>query len=179
MSAVIAVPRYVRVTAENPQNWPVPITNGRLVWMANCCTPAIWVNAHGLKPVHGAVVETCIYVCVAETAPDFDTFASAVQPFLAQHQLDTCKVAHESSIVAKDNWKLVFENNRECYPCEGSPPELLNSFVENHSVAGVADGDDPALTAFWDRCEAGGLPSRLLMAENSQFRMTRIQQSVR
>lgn len=131
-------------------------------------------SAHGLKPVHCAIVETCIYVCVADVAPDFQPFAEAVRPFLAPHRLADCKVAHEASIVEKGNWKLVFENNRECYHCEGSHPELLNSFVENLSVAGIADGQDPALEAFWNRCESAGLPSRLRMADSGQYRMTRI-----
>ncbi|BAK77298.1 Rieske (2Fe-2S) domain protein [Pseudogulbenkiania sp. NH8B] len=128
----------------------------------------------GLKQAHCAVVETYIYVCVAETAPDFDAFRKAVTPFIAPHNLADCKVAFESTIVEKGNWKLVFENNRECYHCEGSHPELLNSFVENLSVAGVADDSDPELEAFWDRCETAGLPSRMVMAESGQYRMTRI-----
>ncbi|MEQ6292166.1 aromatic ring-hydroxylating dioxygenase subunit alpha [Vogesella sp. GCM10023246] len=129
---------------------------------------------HGLKQAHCAVVETHVYVCVAETAPDFETFRQALTPFVAPHNLADCKVAFESTIVEKGNWKLVFENNRECYHCEGSHPELLNSFVENLSVAGVADGSDPALEAFWDRCETAGLPSRMVLADNGQYRITRI-----
>ena len=132
-------------------------------------------SANGLKPAHCAVVESYIYVCVAATAPDFEAFRQAVRPFLAPHNLANCKVAYESSIVEKGNWKLVFENNRECYHCDGSHPELLNSFVENLSVAGVAtDDEDPELAVFLDRWEAAGLPSRLVMAENGQYRMTRI-----
>lgn len=129
---------------------------------------------HGLKPAHCAVVESYIYVCVAEAAPDFEAFRQAVTPFIAPHNLANCKVAYESSIVEKGNWKLVFENNRECYHCDGSHPELLNSFVENLSVAGVASDEDPELTAFLDRCETAGLPSRLVMAEHGQYRITRI-----
>jgi len=129
---------------------------------------------YGLKPAHCAVVESYIFVCVAETAPDFEAFRQAVTPYIAPHGLDNCKVAHESNLIEKGNWKLVFENNRECYHCDGSHPELLNSFVENLSVAGVADAEDPELEAFWDRCEAGGLPSRMTMDESGQYRMTRI-----
>jgi Rieske 2Fe-2S family protein len=129
---------------------------------------------YGLKPAHCAVVESYIYVCVAETAPDFDAFRRAVTPFIAPHDLTNCKVAHESHIVEKGNWKLVFENNRECYHCDGSHPELMNSFVENLSVAGIAGAEDPEQAAFWKRCEAAGLPSRLVMAEDGQYRMTRI-----
>ncbi|MGQ7248739.1 aromatic ring-hydroxylating oxygenase subunit alpha [Halomonas sp. V046] len=127
-----------------------------------------------LQQAHCALLDSYIYVCVAETAPDFATFRRAAEPFLAPHRLANCKVAHESSIIERGNWKLVFENNRECFHCEGAHPELLNSFVENLAVAGVAGAQDPELEAFWDRCEAAGLPSRLAMDEAGQYRMTRI-----
>ncbi|MDN3556204.1 aromatic ring-hydroxylating oxygenase subunit alpha [Halomonas maura] len=129
---------------------------------------------YGLKPAHCEVVESYIFVCVAETAPDFEPFRQAVTPFIAPHGLDNCKVAFESNLIEKGNWKLVFENNRECFHCDGAHPELMNSFVENLSVAGVADSEDPELEAFWDRCEAAGLPSRMAMGETGQYRMTRI-----
>lgn len=147
--------------------------DGRLLFAGNMGSD-FDKREYGLKPAHCAVVESYIYVCVAETAPDFEAFRRAVTPFVAPHGLKDCKVAHEASIVEKGNWKLVFENNRECYHCEGSHPELLNSFVENLSVAGVAGAEEPELAAFWDRCETAGLPSRMAIAGNGQYRMTRI-----
>ena len=42
--------------------------------------------------------------------------------YLAPHDLANSKVAHESTIIEKGNWKLVWENNRECYHCAGQPP---------------------------------------------------------
>ena len=38
------------------------------------------------------------------------------------------EVAHESTIIEKGNWKLVMENNRECYHCPGQPPRALQDF---------------------------------------------------
>lgn len=134
---------------------------------------------HGLMPVNCEIVNTYIYICVADEAPDFEAFRQDLAPFITPHNLDNCKVAYESNIVEKGNWKLVFENNRECYHCDGSHPELLNSFVENLSVAGVGGEDDPELVAHWDKCEAAGLPSRLVMDANGQYRMTRIPLSAR
>lgn len=131
-------------------------------------------SSHDLKPVHCEIVNSYIYVCVADVAPDFSVFRNAVSPFIAPHNLDDCKVAFESNLIEKGNWKLVFENNRECYHCDGSHPELLNSYVENLSVAGIGGDDDPELTEHWDRCEAAGLPSRLVMDKDGRFRMTRI-----
>ena len=49
-------------------------------------------SQHGLKTVHCEVVETYIYVCVADVAPDFSSFRKSVTPFVAPHNLDDCKV---------------------------------------------------------------------------------------
>ncbi|WP_458129743.1 aromatic ring-hydroxylating oxygenase subunit alpha [Pseudomonas sp. Z2-11] len=131
-------------------------------------------SQYNLKPVHCEVVHTYIYVCVADKAPEFESFRNAVSPFIAPHFLDNCKVAFESNLIEKGNWKLVFENNRECFHCDGTHPELMNSFVENLSVAGVGGEDDPELSAHWNRCETAGMPSKLVMDPNGRFRMTRI-----
>lgn len=131
-------------------------------------------SQYNLKPVHCEIVHTYIYVCVADEAPEFESFRHSVSPFIAPHFLDNCKVAFESNLIEKGNWKLVFENNRECFHCDGTHPELMNSFVENLSVAGVGGEDDPELTAHWNRCETAGMPSKLVMDPNGRFRMTRI-----
>lgn len=129
---------------------------------------------HGLIPVNCEVVNSYIYICVAEQAPDFEQFRNDVSPFIAPHNLENTKVAFEANLVEDGNWKLVFENNRECYHCDANHPELLNSFVENLSVAGVGGDEDPELVAHWDKCEAAGLPSRMVMDIHGQYRMTRI-----
>jgi Rieske 2Fe-2S family protein len=129
---------------------------------------------HGLMPVNCEVVNSYIYICVADKAPDFEQFRKDLSPFIAPHNLENSKVAHEANLIEDGNWKLVFENNRECYHCDANHPELLNSFVENLSVAGVGGDDDPELVAHWDKCEAAGLPSRLVMDTQGQYRMTRI-----
>ena len=131
-------------------------------------------DEHGLLPVYCELVNSYIYICVAQDAPDFEPFRRDVSPFISPHNLEDCKVAFEFNLIEKGNWKLVFENNRECYHCDGSHPELLNSFLENLSVAGVAGTEDPELLAHWDRCEKAGLPSRLVMDPNGRYRMTRI-----
>lgn len=128
---------------------------------------------HGLLSVHCEIVETYIFICVSDSAPDFSKFSATVTSFIKPHNLQNCKVAFESNIIEKGNWKLVFENNRECFHCDGAHPELMNSFVENMSVAGIAE-EDRELAIFQTECEQAGLPSRLVMDEHGQYRMTRI-----
>ena len=35
-----------------------------------------------------------------------------------------------STIIEKGNWKLVIENNRECYHCAGAHPELCRTYPD-------------------------------------------------
>ncbi len=114
----------------------------------------------GLRPVHVEVVGGWVFACLAEQPPSFDAYRRDVEPFLTPVDLERCKVAHESTIVERGNWKLVMENNRECYHCAGSHPELCETLAEYDSVDDPRA--DPAFGALLDRkyrdWEALGLP---------------------
>ena len=128
-----------------------------------------------LDEVAVGVSASYIYVCVADTPPDFGPFAAMMAPFIEPHNPEDLKVAHTTVSVEHGNWKLVFENNRECFHCDANHPELLRTYEENNAVSGLGGDDDPALLEFLDTCEAGGLPSRLAIDDNGQYRFTRIQ----
>lgn len=148
--------------------------DGRLLF-ARDMGPGFEPAAYGLKPVHCESVAGWIFLCLAEEAPDFALFRARAEPYMAPHRLGRAKVAFESSIVEQGNWKLVWENNRECYHCSGSHPELCRTFSDAPTVTGVEKGEeDPLLVAHWQRCEAAGLPSRFLMAESGQYRLARM-----
>ncbi|WP_090057937.1 aromatic ring-hydroxylating oxygenase subunit alpha [Celeribacter neptunius] len=83
-----------------------------------------------LKPVHVTSIEGLVYICLAETPPDIENFRAAITPYIAPHEPRKTKIVAESTIVEEANWKLVIENNRECYHCAGAHPELLVSLVE-------------------------------------------------
>ena len=78
-----------------------------------------------LAPVHCRTVGGYVFICLADEPPDFDSFERDVTPFLAPHGMDELKVAHVERLVEQCNWKLVMENNRECYHCVGAHPELM------------------------------------------------------
>jgi Rieske 2Fe-2S family protein len=84
--------------------------------------------AHGLRPVHVETVAGSVYVCLAEDPPAFDAFREQVGPLLAPHNLANAKLAFESTLVERANWKLVMENARECYHCAVRHPELAVTF---------------------------------------------------
>jgi hypothetical protein len=90
-------------------------------------------------------------------------------------KLADTRIAFESTIVKNGNWKLVWENNRECYHCAASHPELLRTFPGRATVSGIEGVlGDPEVTGHWDRCEAAGLPSVFLLSESGQYRTSRV-----
>lgn len=150
--------------------------DGRLLW-ARDMGPGFDPSAHSLRPVHTRDLCGLIYICLADIAPDFDAFAAVARPYLEVHDLNRAKVAFTSSIVEEGNWKLVWENNRECYHCSGNHPELCKAFPLDPEVAGVApDGSiSDRLQAHFDRCEAAGAPSRFrLGGPGGQYRFARM-----
>ncbi|MDQ0474351.1 aromatic ring-hydroxylating oxygenase subunit alpha [Labrys wisconsinensis] len=148
--------------------------DGKLLY-ARDMGPGFDARQFGLKPVHCQSVGGYVWICLAREAPDFEAFRATVAPYLAPHRLKDAKIAFESTIVENGNWKLVWENNRECYHCAGNHPELCRTFPEAPTVTGVQGaGDDPLIRAHWDRCEEAGLPSLFRMSGDGQFRATRV-----
>ena len=101
--------------------------DGRLVGAARM-PDGLDVSAHGLVPIRVEIVEGCIYAALTEDAPDFAPFRAALTPFLRPYKLAEARIAHQSVLVEKANWKLVMENARECYHCATGHPELKVSF---------------------------------------------------
>ncbi|WGW05634.1 aromatic ring-hydroxylating oxygenase subunit alpha [Tropicibacter oceani] len=149
--------------------------DGSLLW-ARDMGPDFDPKAHSLRPVQTRNLCGLIYLCLAENAPDFEAFAQMARPYLEVHDLQRAKVAHTSSIIEEGNWKLVWENNRECYHCSGNHPELCRSFPLDPEVAGVSpDGSISArLQAHFDRCEAAGAPAQFRIGGDGQYRLARM-----
>jgi Rieske 2Fe-2S family protein len=120
----------------------------------------------GLKPVHLHSIGGLLFVCLAKEPPaDIAGMDAVLSPRLAHFDIRNAKVAKQVDLIEHGNWKLVMENNRECYHCSGSHPELMVSLPEEaldySGGAGSADVCQPveqaAQEAAW---EAAGFPSR-------------------
>ncbi len=149
--------------------------DGRLIWARDMAAD-FDASKHGLKPVHCGELSGLVYICLADEAPDFDGFAETVRPYLGVHDLSNAKVAHQSTIIEKGNWKLVWENNRECYHCAGSHPDLCLTYPEDPSITGVSpDGTFPEkVETHFNRLEAAGAPSRFRVGGDGQYRVARM-----
>jgi glycine betaine catabolism A len=83
---------------------------------------------HSLVPIRTEILSGCIYITLSDAAPDFGPFRAATQPYLDPYRLGDTRLAFESVLTEKANWKLVMENARECYHCLTSHPDLKLSF---------------------------------------------------
>jgi len=130
-----------------------------------------------LYSLHQAQVQTAgdiIYISLAKDPPPFEDYKRIVDPYIAPHGMKDLKVAAEISIVEKGNWKLVWENNRECYHCAVGHPSLLKSLPQSD------DPDDPVTTPesrarmqnCFDAWERLGLPYRAV--NETSWRITRM-----
>ncbi|OAV59975.1 aromatic ring-hydroxylating oxygenase subunit alpha [Enteractinococcus helveticum] len=120
-----------------------------------------------LRRAHSRVVAGLIFVCLAEEPPeDFDHVSQIFEPYVAPHELTKTKVAYQQDLIEGANWKLVMENNRECYHCDGHP-ELLCSYFPTYGL--TEDLVPPHLEEAWERsiqaedvlrqrCQRYGLP---------------------
>ncbi len=132
-------------------------------------------NQHGLKPAHCKQVGGYIFVCLSDAAPDFDAFAKLAGPYLLPHHLRDAKVAFQSTIIEHANWKLVWENNRECYHCAANHPELCRSYPSTPTVVSIgAAANSPRIAEHWQHWESKGLPSRFQLSPNGQSRLVRM-----
>ncbi|SJL83819.1 aromatic ring-hydroxylating oxygenase subunit alpha [Vibrio palustris] len=107
-------------------------TKGNLLFAGMEMGPEFDMQQHKLHPIHCKTAGGFIFICMADTPPesDFDDYLATLEEYMEPYDVANTKLAVESNMYEKANWKLVLENNRECYHCAGSHPELLNTLLE-------------------------------------------------
>jgi Rieske 2Fe-2S family protein len=127
-------------------------------------------SCHGLRKVHLRSLSGLLFVCLADEPPaDFDELARVIEPRIAPHDLRNTKIAKEIELIEPGNWKLTMENNRECYHCMGTHPELTISLFEYGFGFAPTEGDaarqeltgryEALVCEMQSKWEADGLPS--------------------
>ncbi|WP_344351339.1 aromatic ring-hydroxylating oxygenase subunit alpha, partial [Catellatospora coxensis] len=127
---------------------------------------------YALKRAHAKVVAGLVFLCLAEEPPeDFAEVADLFAPYVGPHELGKRKGAYQQNIVEEGNWKLVMENNRECYHCEAGHPELTCTFFPTYGYAAdeIPARLQPAYQRFLDaeprlhdNCDRNGVPYALV-----------------
>ncbi|MFM5893661.1 MAG: aromatic ring-hydroxylating oxygenase subunit alpha [Novosphingobium sp.] len=86
-------------------------------------------QANGLKPVALENIAGLIFICLGDSPPPIGRAKPEIAAQVSLYNLDRLKVAVQEDMVHQANWKLVMENNRECYHCDSNHPELNKTFV--------------------------------------------------
>ncbi len=93
----------------------------------------------GLHRVHVREVGGLVFVCLAPDPIPFEAAAQALGALLAPQGFERAKVAATRTYEVRANWKLVWENNRECWHCNANHPQYVKANYDNAPI------DDPAL----------------------------------
>jgi Rieske 2Fe-2S family protein len=82
---------------------------------------------NGLLPIHLQEVSGLIFISLASNPPAFEGAAMAISKQLDFHQLHVARIAQTCHYVVEANWKVILENNRECYHCQSNHPEYKSA----------------------------------------------------
>jgi Rieske 2Fe-2S family protein len=130
-------------------------------------------SCNGLRPINLRSVGGLLYACLSDDPPsDIQELVEVIEPRLTPYDIRNAKVAFQTDLIEKGNWKLTLENNRECYHCSANHPELCVSFIdldfgfdpdtlapEDKIVAEEHGALYAAKTAEWERM---GYPSKAI-----------------
>lgn len=92
-------------------------------------------SCFSLRSVNVEVVAGLVFICLGTPPEDFAEVADRIAPYIGPHALEQTKVAAQVDLIEHANWKLVMENNRECYHCEAGHPELTCTFFPTYGYA--------------------------------------------
>jgi Rieske 2Fe-2S family protein len=95
----------------------------------------------GLRRVAVEEVEGLIFISLAAAPLPFAAARACLAPLLKPQGFGRAKVAKAVDYLVKANWKLVWENNRECYHCNLNHPQYIKANFDHYN----ADDATPAV----------------------------------
>ena len=100
-------------------------------------------GALGLSPVATENLCGFIFVNLAKRPDNFGPARALIEPMLRPQGCDRAKVAKAVNYTVNANWKLVWENNRECYHCNLNHPQYIKANYDHYNT----DDTSPELMA--------------------------------
>jgi len=79
-------------------------------------------------------VEGFIYISLCDDPPDFTGAAETIGPLARPQGFDRAKVAKIVDYEVAANWKIVWENNRECYHCNVNHPQYIKANFDHFNA---------------------------------------------
>ena len=107
-----------------------------------------------LKKVHCETVEGLIFISLAPEAPPFGQARELMAPFLKPQGFARSKVAKQVDYEIAANWKLVWENNRECFHCNVNHPQYIKANWDHYNADDTSADVKAAMEVVVKRSEA-------------------------
>ncbi len=108
----------------------------------------------GLRSAHAREVEGLIFISLAATPPDFAPVLAEFAPALKPQGLPKAKIAAILDYRVAANWKLVWENNRECFHCVSNHPQYVKANLDHYNPDDVTPRIREQMEAMVKRAEA-------------------------
>src|ERR1041385_3232426 len=116
-----------------------------------------------LKEVPVRELEGLLYLSLSEAPSEFESAREELTPVIRPQQFGRAKIARSTEYLVKANWKLIWENNRECYHCNVNHPQYIKANFDHYN----ADDTTPqiekqiadAVKRSEQRRDAAGLPA--------------------
>ncbi len=96
--------------------------------------PDLDKSQFGLHRVHALEVEGLIFISLGKEPIPFEPAYQTLAPLLKPQGFNRAKVAKAVDYLVKANWKLVWENNRECYHCNLSHPQYIKANFDHYNT---------------------------------------------
>jgi Rieske 2Fe-2S family protein len=93
----------------------------------------------GLLKAQVREVAGMIYVSLSDHPTSFDEAAEVIGEIARPQGLDRAKVAKVVDYDVPANWKLVWENNRECYHCNVNHPQYIKANFDHFNADDISE----------------------------------------
>jgi Rieske 2Fe-2S family protein len=108
----------------------------------------------GLWPVAVEVCAGLIYVSLSASPPDFAPLREEFEPAALPQGFERAKIAKVVEYDVEANWKLVWENNRECYHCPRCHPQYVKANFDIYDGATASPAIRERMAAIVARAES-------------------------
>ena len=88
----------------------------------------------GLHRVHAQEVGGLVFISLAREPIPFEPARETLAPLLKPQGFNRARVARVVDYLVKANWKLVWENNRECYHCNLNHPQYIKANFDHYNA---------------------------------------------
>jgi len=111
-------------------------------------------SALSLKRIHLRETAGLIFISLAAQPPDFEPAHELLAALAKPQGLCGAKVAKSVDYLVKANWKLVWENNRECFHCNANHPQYIRANFDHYNADDTTPRIREQMAAAISRSEA-------------------------